>query len=179
MEENKLNSRWSWKINEADLLNQIKNYNTLKITQSYRGISTLIVCVVISINFLLFLFGVFDLYSIFIVFIIYTPIAYFVHKGHRWAIIALIILWTIEKGLIIYGTPEEWFWPLFWWIVLTPYFYKALKVENEKRKIDNIKNDDLNNIYCYDCGTKNDGDAKFCVKCGCKISHSLKNKINN
>ena len=36
-------SIFSWKISEEEMKNQVGNYDSLKITQSYRGISALLV----------------------------------------------------------------------------------------------------------------------------------------
>lgn len=126
-------SVFSWKMTEEELRKQVDNYKTLKITQSYKGISVLILLSFLVLTVMLGLFGIVSLGDTLYGLIIYLPIAFFVYRGHRWAIILLMILWTIEKGyqLFLVGSII----PLLWWVIIIPYFYKALKVENERRKI--------------------------------------------
>src|SRR3990167_2133717 len=99
-------SWWSWKIKPEELKEQLDNYNTLGIWKSYKGISTLL--------------------------IIYIPIAFFVYRGHRWAMIAIMILWTLEKGIQLVQLGNV--IPIIWYLAFMPYFYKAWKVEAERRK---------------------------------------------
>lgn len=165
METKKTKSSWSWKIDEDDLKNQVENYYKLKITGSYRGISVLIVVALLGLSLLLGFLGVYAsvdeiLYGL----IIYVPILFFVYKGHRWAIVALMILWTFEKGyqLIEVGG----IMPLIWWAIIMPYFYKALRVENERRKLSANPSVNSSRRFCSHCGGAIDTDAKFCTSCG-------------
>ncbi|MCK4524852.1 MAG: zinc ribbon domain-containing protein [Candidatus Andersenbacteria bacterium] len=165
METKKSKSSWFWKIDKEDLKNQVENYDKLKITQSYRGVSVLIVVVLLGLSLLLGFFGVYanieeTLYGL----IIYVPILIFVYRGHRWAIIALMILWTFEKWyqLIEVGS----IMPLIWWIIIIPYFYKALKIENERRKLSTNQNTSSDKRFCSHCGSAIDIDANFCRHCG-------------
>lgn len=169
-------SIWSWAIEKDDLKKQIDNYSTLKITESYRGISVLIVTALFIFSILVTTFvDTSDyisqsdiLYSL----IIYIPILFFVYKGHRWAIIALMILWTFEKGysFLEFGG----FMNIFWWAIVMPYFYKALKVENERKKQERTLSDENESSnqhekFCDNCGKPINLTVKFCQSCGNKI----------
>ena len=102
-EKPKKKSSWSLKIDEADLKNQVENYKTLKVTESYRGISVLIISSLLGLSLILSFVGIYaDPSTMFWGIIIYLPIIFFVYKGHRWAIIALMALWTFERGYQLY-----------------------------------------------------------------------------
>lgn len=128
-------SIFSWKVSEEDLKKQVENYNTLKITESYRGIAALLVLGSMVLTVLLAKFGVVD-YSAVYSSIIYLPIAFFVWKGHRWALIAIMILWTFEKGYQVYESAGQTspIIPIIWWSIFMFYFYNAFKVELARRK---------------------------------------------
>lgn len=131
-------SIFSWKISDKDLNTQVKNYNTLKITESYRGIAALLILGSMILTVILAKFGVVE-YSAVYSAIIYLPIAFFIWKGHRWAIITMMILWTLEKGYQLYtsaGVTSP-IVPIIWWSIFMFYFYNAFKVELARRKIPN------------------------------------------
>lgn len=165
--ENKKKSVWTWGIDDEELENQVENYNNLKISESYRGISVLIVAVLLGFSLLLGFFGVYaSVEEILYGLIIYIPILFFVYKGHRWAIVALMILWTFEKGyqLIEVGG----IMPLIWWAIIIPYFYKALRVENERRKLAPALRNTSGVAFCHKCGESLESNSKFCSRCGAK-----------
>lgn len=170
MEKKKAKSSWSWKIEEDDLKNQIDNYSTLQITKSYRGISVLIVVALLALSILLAFFGIYaSVEEILYGLIIYIPILFFVYRGHRWAIVALMALWTFEKGYQLVEVGG--IMPIIWWAIIMPYFYKAFKVENERRKYEQVTtNEDraTNQFgkFCGNCGKPISSDAKFCQSCG-------------
>lgn len=167
----KKKSSWSWKIDEIDLKNQIENYKILKITKSYRGISVLIVFALLGLSLILSFVGAYvDPTTMFWAIVIYLPILLFVYKGHRWAIIILMAMWTFEKGYQLYEIGQSGsgsaIGPIIWWLIVMPYFWKALKVENERRKLTPATNSVAGSIFCHKCGARNEIDAKFCFKCG-------------
>lgn len=169
MSKKEKTTSWSWKITSEELKEQVENYNTLKITQSYRGVSVLIVGALLLFSLLLSFFGVYaDVTSMIYGMLIYVPILFFVYRGHRWAIILLMILWTYEKGYTLFLSVQSGgggIGSVIWWLIVTPYIYNALVVENAHRKIARvaIKAD---TIFCSKCGTKQVTDAKFCTECG-------------
>lgn len=126
-------STFSWKITKEELKYQLDNYGTLKITQSYKGISVLITLALLALSVVLGFFNFVTLEDVLYGLIIYLPILFFVYKGHRWAIVGLMLLWTFEKGYQLFTAGN--IIPLFWWAIIIPFFYKALKVENERKKL--------------------------------------------
>jgi len=171
MEQIKKSHFWSWSIDEADLKNQVDNYHSLKITQSYRGLSILIVSALLVFSFALSLFGTYsDPTTILYALIIYAPVLFFFSKGHRWAIILLMVLWTIEK---IYPLLESggsgWLGSVIWWLIVMPYFWKALRVENERKKLAPAVTNTLGSAFCNKCGERLEASSTFCSTCGAKV----------
>lgn len=82
-------SFFSWRISGPELKRQIENYHTFKITESYRGISTIIIIAIFGLVSLLSLFSIGvepseKVISIFFNAVVMLPVAFFVYKGHRW-----------------------------------------------------------------------------------------------
>jgi len=166
-------SREDWKINEADLKNQVDNYKTLKITKSYRGIAILTISALLGFSLLLSFFGVItDPTTMFWAIIMYLPIIFFVYKGHRWAIILLMTLWTLDKGYQVIGQSggQVEIMPIIGWFIFTPFFWRALKVENERKRINKLNRvSQVSNQFCSHCGSKIEINSKFCPHCGKNI----------
>lgn len=128
-------SIFSWKINDEEMKTQVENYKNLKITQSYRGISALIILGSMFLTVLLAKLSVIPYDAVYSA-IIYLPIALFIWKGHKWAMIAMMILWTFEKGYQLYasgGTSP--IVPIIWWAIFMSYFVNAFKVEIARKKL--------------------------------------------
>jgi hypothetical protein len=128
-------SIFSWKISEEEMKTQVEHYNSLKITESYRGISALLILGSMVLTVLLAKFGVISYDAVYSA-IVYLPIAFFIWKGHRWAMIAMMILWTLEKGYSLYasgGTSP--IIPIIWWAIFMGYFVNAFKIELARKKL--------------------------------------------
>jgi uncharacterized membrane protein YvlD (DUF360 family) len=146
MEQNQSKNKnfWSLKLDDADLKNQIENYQSLKITQTYRGKSVLIILALLVFSLILSMFGIYaDPVTMIIGIMIYLPILFFVYKGHRWAIILLMVMYTYEKGFNIYEISKSGngsgISSIIWWLIVMPYFWKALYVENKRRELPQIE----------------------------------------
>ena len=100
-------------------------------------------------------------------------------------IILLIIMWTLEKGYQLYEIGQSGkgngIIPILWWLIFMPYFWRALKVENERRKSqkagaeayaqENQKIEGVNDHkeFCSNCGKEVSQLNNFCKYCGNKI----------
>jgi len=169
--ERQKTSSWSWKMNEDDLKNQIENYDKLKITESYRGISVLLGLFSIVLTLIMMSLGLADSSALFDL-IALAVVLFFVYKGHKWAIIALMIIWTVEKAVQVYSISQNGGSPvvaIIWWFIFMPYFWKALKVEIARKKTIGSPAVQGKKSFCNECGTPVNVGAKFCVKCGNKI----------
>jgi hypothetical protein len=73
-------------------------------------------------------------------------LAAFVFRGQRWAIVAAMLLWTVEKGLgiinLVDANPSPGGWlvvtQLMWWATFMHAFWMAFRVEQERRKIASV-----------------------------------------
>lgn len=174
MSKKETGSIWSWKMSPEERKEQVENYSTLKITKSYRGISVLFIGAFLILSLALALFGVYSTpEDVILSLFIYIPVLFFVYKGHRWAIITLLILWTLEKIYSIYLSAEVGgglLGPIIWWLIVSPFMFKALMVENERRAASK-QVPVVGGAYCTKCGTRQDKDAKFCTKCGAEMDN--------
>jgi len=131
-----------WQLDKDELQRQVKEYETLKIYQSARGISLLFLLfsAVATTGFILFL----NLDSSnFLDIFLFLILGFFIYKGHRWAMIGAMLLWTFEKlymfieqSSTIIGNPSftRIFLPLLWWATYMHAFYFAFKVEGLRAK---------------------------------------------
>ncbi len=170
---------WSWKVPEEELKAQVENYNTLKVTQSYRGVVVISISALLLLTLIISLFGIiFDPGTVLFSLIIYVPILIFTYRGHRWAIITLLILWTIEKVSTAMMSIEMDSSPLssiIFWLAIAPSIYNALRVENlRKKKINPVAQPaqvpTFQTHFCSGCGNKLNPQVNFCNQCGTKIS---------
>jgi hypothetical protein len=65
---------------------------------------------------------------------VYLPLAFFIYRGRRWAMIVMMALWTLEKGYQIYAssTPTP-IVPVIWWFIFMNYFVNAFRIERARR----------------------------------------------
>lgn len=130
-----------WKIDEQELTKQVTEYRTLGLFRSARGISVLCIALSVVITIAIASFGVpsFDAASVAEAAVL-VVLAVFIYFGHRWAMVAAMALWTLEKlSMVALGVGAE---PpngaaivpqLIWWCIYMHAFYLALRVEQRRR----------------------------------------------
>lgn len=127
-------SIFSWKMSQRDLQKQLLNYDTLKITESYRGISALLIVASTALTIGAAVFHLFPSDAIYSAFV-YLPLAFFIYRGHRWAMILMMVLWTFEKGYQLINTQGSApIVPVIWWFIYMNYFVNSLRIELARRK---------------------------------------------
>ena len=141
-------SSWSWllwwQIDPAGLNEQVEKYGSLTLFKSARGQSVLCLAfsaVLTAIVVVTAVIPTFDSY-VYLDAALFAILAAFIYFGHRWAMLAAMVLWTFEKGVAVV-TPitigGRSVAPIFltqfiWWAVYMHAFYFAFRVEQEKRK---------------------------------------------
>lgn len=165
--------------------NQIENYNNLGIMKSSRGQAVLAIMAISVISLLLAFFNVVTMSDVLFGLIIYIPLAYFIYKGHRWAIIGVMIMWTLDKGYQLISLEGKNLWStVIWWVIIFMPLYEALRVENERRKRNKDKNINSpvsvdvqstqeitsDKSFCSSCGNEFNGSSNFCKFCGKKLN---------
>lgn len=127
-------SFWSLKVDDDDLKEQVEEYSTLKLSQSYRGMSFIAVAFSMLMTFVVAVpLHMLTLPDAIIDLVTYGFFATFMLRGHRWALIALMVLWTADKGYQLASGANP-IGVLLWWAGFMMIFWKALLVENARRK---------------------------------------------
>jgi len=121
-----------WKTDPDELAKQVDQYSTLKVWQSARGVSALL-CVFSFVVTVLLGRWVLNLSNgtLAAEVIIWGLVAVFMYRGHRWAFVLGMILWTLEKGSILLGNPRS-ATPVvqvIWWLIYMKWFTLGYRVE--------------------------------------------------
>ena len=125
-------------VDRDELKKQVENYNSLKINQSYRGISTLLIIFSAFLTLGLSLIGwsgnPFD--EAMLTATLYFTLAYFIYKGKKWGMIGMMIVWTFEKAyqLFIHGFSANPVFIFIWWIIFMRYLFGAYQVEKLRKQ---------------------------------------------
>jgi hypothetical protein len=132
--------RWAWllwwEIDQLELEKQVTQYDILSPVRSIRGqsVGCLIFSILITGSFVYF--GVFDQSAYFDMSVM-AVLAVFIYLGHRWALIAAMLLWTIEKLIgLTNGVTQgsNLLMQVIWWCMYMHAFYFAFRVEQERKK---------------------------------------------
>jgi len=123
-----------WKIDSDELQKQVDEYNSLKIYQAARGLSLLLFLLSACFSGIMILLNRVPAIAA-IDSILFIILGIFMYKGHRWAMIVSMLLWTFEKISLIGGTPGSIIVQIIWWALYMHAFYFAFKVEQKKRAL--------------------------------------------
>jgi len=196
-EKNKKQSEsfWSWNLFKwsmggVALKNQIENYNTLKFFSSARksAVAIMIFSLVIGLILNLVKGSLATISEAWLDILLVFILAFFVYKGHKWAIIGAMIYWTIDRMYAVVNSfsterPGDIGIIFIWWTFYMSVFWKAYQVEKERKKeirqkegLSKSKEESFRNQltekdyqYCPKCGFKLSKEANFCRQCGFKI----------
>jgi len=139
--ETRKKSAWGWilwwQIDEAELNTQVEQYRTLKPWRSMRGVSAL--CLVFSMGVTVVLIGMHALGTDNLSFVdvgLMGVLGVFIYLGHRWAMLAAMLLWTAEKLAILASGPgPSAVSQVVWWAIYMHAFYFAFRIEQRRRKL--------------------------------------------
>lgn len=134
-----------WSLCKKTLEKQINEYDNLSLFHSRRGIATITAGLIVASS-LAYQSSIFsESYSSLndlkilaicwlITVIIFAPIIFFIARGHMWAMILFVLIFTINQLNIL--AMGNWL-SLFIWLIIIPIFTKALIVEGTRRKREN------------------------------------------
>jgi len=127
-----------WRIDPDELARQVREYKTLKLWQSMRGISLLCLTLSAAITAVFALLNSIDASS-FVDVGLMLAFGIGIFLGHRWAMIAAMLLWTFEKvfGLISSGGGGA-VMQIIWWAAYMHAFFFAFRVEQTRRKTPDV-----------------------------------------
>ncbi len=129
-----------WQIPPDELKRQVEQYDTLTFFQSMRGISVALLSFATATTLLFMALGAGGVDpTAFIDVGLMAICALFIWLGHRWAMIAAMVLWTLEKAAMMVdglgGNPGSVVTQPIWWAVYLHAFYFAFRIEQERRKM--------------------------------------------
>lgn len=122
-----------WRVSDEEVESQVKNYDILSVFQSARGLSmVLLLAAALVMSFVIF-FGASDAIG-YIDVGIFGILAVLIYEGYRWAMLAAMIAWTIEKLLSVLSPSSVAMVvvAVVWWTVYMRVFYLALRTERRR-----------------------------------------------
>lgn len=120
-----------WKVEAWELEKEVKEYETASITQSARGVGFILAILSTTLTVVAIMVGALASAS-YIDAVLLFGFGYFSYRGKKWAMIGMMILWTIEK---LYGLGyTNIFVSYLWWSVYMHAFYKAYLVEKAREE---------------------------------------------
>lgn len=131
-----------WSVDPIALEEQISGYRTLGGLASYRKISALLVLLAVLSTIGTSLAWDSDLTTkeLGLTVIVYSVLAAFVYRGDRWALVLIMVLWTLDKAASAYmtlmlGNIAGVLVQALWWAFYMSFFWKAFTVERERRSL--------------------------------------------
>jgi hypothetical protein len=124
-----------WQTDPVDIDEQARLYDTMSVWSSWRGWAAICLCFSALITFAMIAFSGFGASSGALIDVaIMLGLALFSYRGHRWAMIGAMTVWTIEKFFAIAVNPIMAVTVLIWWALYMHVFYCAFRVEQRRRK---------------------------------------------
>lgn len=155
---------FKWRVDEETLKKQLNNYNNFC---SAKNVAAIFVAFFGGVTGLLL-----NIYSVihWINFLFYIVFALLIFLGLRWAIILIMVIWTLDGGMNIadhFLSGDSWkvIWTGFWWAVGMKLMWRAFCVEMARKKKINDKNnienkESLPNLI----GSKDSSERQSCEK---------------
>ena len=127
-----------WMVDQSELDQQAMNYGTLGLFRSARGVAALFLLLSSAITAALTYFTHADPTG-YIDVALFLVLAMFIYLGHRWAMIAAMLLWTFEKIFVAIegfnGMTASPVIQILWWCIYMHAFYVAFRVEQRRRAL--------------------------------------------
>lgn len=127
-----------WITDKDEITRQVHGYNTLDIWHASRKIAALALLFSSALTVILVLFANWDSSSLIDV-LLMLVIAFFIYKGHRWAMIVAMVYWTYAKFYGLFTSYSSGSTPspivaILWWAIFMHAFFEAYKVEQVRMK---------------------------------------------
>lgn len=125
-----------WKTDPEEIERQVLQYDELKVWQSTRGISLLLclfsVLITVAIGGFIGLSGGVIASEA----VMWTVIGLLMFRGHKSAFVVAMVLWTLEKGVLVFDTAAVGGMPflqILWWALYMQVFMQGYRVEKARR----------------------------------------------
>jgi hypothetical protein len=139
-------SWFNWSLSKEELERAVSVYGLSEEIKwgSARGKATLVLFFAVALIFVLIFLKIDDFNAIYFV-PVWLILAFFIFRGHRWAIYLVMLIMTVNSflGLSSYfainGTNLGILLvTIFWWTFYMRFFYQAIQIENKRKKIINL-----------------------------------------
>ncbi len=127
-----------WKVSPAEVDRQIAGYKTLRFWQSARGSSALLCLLTFVVTVLIGMLRNVSIVDHFTDAMIWLVMALFMFLGQRWAFVVGMILWTIEKAMLLtsqMGGAAAPVVQIIWWCIYMQAFFLAYRVETQRKAL--------------------------------------------
>jgi hypothetical protein len=121
-----------WRTNPEEVRRQVAGYDTLRVWQSARGTSALLCLLTVVVTMLLGGYMHLSSGEITTEAVIWIAVAILMYRGYRWAFLVGMLLWTFEKGELLFSARGAPIVQVIWWTIYMSAFFLAFKVENER-----------------------------------------------
>lgn len=128
-----------WRLDPEEVANSVATYQTKNPLKSARGIAALCFLFSVAISTALVLTGSTQAGGLTDV-VVFLVLALFTYLGHRWAMLAGMAWWTLEKVYAVYTGMQApnpsgslLITSVIWWCIYMHAFWFAFKVEQERR----------------------------------------------
>ena len=125
----------TWKpLSSEEISTQVKDYDSLGF-RSARTQSAIAFTAGVLLTIGATFMGITDIATAIGCAFIYLPLAYFVSKGHMWAMIAAMTIVTIDRLYTLYLVPTSYWMQFFWLTIYALPTYHAFQVEQSRRTL--------------------------------------------
>jgi hypothetical protein len=123
-----------WRTDPVEVQRQIAGYDSLRVWQSARGTSALLCLLTVVVTMLLGGFMHLSSGEIATEAVVWTIVAILMYRGYRWAFLAGMLLWTFEKGGLLFSSGAAPVVQIIWWTIYMSAFFLAFKVETDRAR---------------------------------------------
>ena len=123
-----------WNIEQEEIDKQLAGYESLRVWQSVRGLSALLCAFSVGVTILLGSSMNLSGDAIATEAGIWSILGIFMYRGHRWAFVVGMVLWTFEKAAMAFGgsngaAPIV---QVIWWAIYMNAFFMGFIVEKRR-----------------------------------------------
>lgn len=129
-----------WRTDPEEIEPQVAQYHTLSVWKSARGNSMLLCMLTVAVTVLAGRFLKQSGSTILIEAVVWSVLGLLMYRGQRWAFLAGMVLWTLEKAFLLVDVSGSGRTPIaqvIWWAIYMHTFLLAYRVEGaraQKRK---------------------------------------------
>lgn len=129
-----------WRVSDEEVETQVRFYDKLKLLQSARGLAMVLLLAAALVMSLAIFFG--DWRPIGYVDVgLFGVLAVLIFEGYRWAMLAAMVLWTIEKfaSVFVAGGAAMIAVAIVWWTAYMRVFWLAFQTERRLARLGRVR----------------------------------------